>query len=110
MLKRLMAVVFGFSALAYAGEAPGQCLHFEKSQQQKTLVYEVASSCEKKQVCSIAWSVQCEDNEGNVTERSRKSDRFTLETEAKVSVRLSAENCKQAWRIDDVSYKCDDAR
>lgn len=107
MFKHLIAIVLGSSTLVHAASTSGQCLHFEKSERNKTITYEVESSCEKKQTCTISWAVQCEDEKGVVTDRLQKTKRFTLETDGKTSIELSAESCKQAWRIDDVNYKCD---
>jgi len=110
MFKHVIAIVLGSSTLAHATMTSGQCLHFDKSEREKTIIYEVESSCEKQQTCAISWAVQCEDEKGTVTDRSRKSKRFLLDKDGKTSIELSAESCKQGWRIDDVNYKCDDVK
>jgi hypothetical protein len=110
MFKHLIAIVLGSSTLVHAAPASGQCLHFEKSERDKTIIYEVESSCEKKQTCAISWAVQCEDEKGAITDRSHKTKRFILDRDGKASIELSAESCKQGWRIDDVNYKCDDVK
>jgi hypothetical protein len=110
MFKHLIATVLATSTLAHAASTSGQCLHFEKSERDKTIIYEVESSCEKQQTCAITWAVQCEDEKGTVTDRSYKSKRFVLERDGNASIELSAETCKRGWRIDDVNYKCDDVK
>jgi hypothetical protein len=110
MFKHLIAIVLGSSTLVHAASTSGQCLHFEKSEREKTIIYAVESSCEKKQTCSISWEVQCEDEKGAISDRSYKTKRFILDRDGKASIELSAESCKQAWRIDDVNYKCDDVK
>jgi hypothetical protein len=110
MFKHLIATILATSTLAHAASTSGQCLHFEKSESRKTITYEVESSCEKQQTCAISWAVQCEDEKGAVTDRSRKTKRFLLDRDGKTSIELSAESCKQGWRIDDVNYKCDDVK
>jgi hypothetical protein len=103
-------IVLRFGLAVAAADQGGQCVGFDKSDGDKTILYEVENSCEKKQACSISWLVTCEDEAGKVTTRSQKSSRFALKPEAKHSVSLSAESCKQGWRIENVSWQCDDAK
>ena len=96
--------------LAHADETSFQCMGFQQSTREKSIEYEIENSCDSKQACSLAWTVQCEDDKGKTTERSRKSERFTLEPAGTKAVSLSAESCKQSWRIEEVTWKCDEVK
>jgi hypothetical protein len=123
MFERSKAVVSGLglfgavaslpagSSVAHAEEPPLQCVGFQQSvQENKTIEYEVENGCEKKQACSLSWTIQCENDKGKATDRSRKSERFVLAPSSKKAVSLSAESCKQSWRIEEVTWQCDDVK
>jgi hypothetical protein len=120
MLRHVVAFVCGLGVLgaiamvpagtARADESADSCVGFDKSDDDKAIVYDAKNSCDQKLSCQLSWRVQCEDAEGNVTATARKSSRFSLAGSGTHTLSLSAQTCKQAWRIDDVAWKCDEAK
>jgi hypothetical protein len=116
MLRRVLAVVCGVGVIgvvalvpakaAHADEGADSCVGFEKSDDDKAIVYDAKNSCDQKLSCELRWRVQCEDADGNVTASVKKSARFSLSESGTHTLSLSAETCKQSWRIDDVAWKC----
>jgi hypothetical protein len=116
MLGRVLAVVCGlgavsgvcgsFTATAHAQSSDESCVGFEKSEDDKALVYEARNSCDQKLSCQLSWLLTCEDNEGKVTAQARKTTRFSLTESGEHTLSLSAAACKQGWSIDDVSWSC----
>ncbi len=108
-------MLFGAGALvlcgvsAQADEDP-VCVSFQKSEAGKSLLFEATNGCDKKLACHMSWSVRCEENDGSLTSRETRSARFTLAPSGTDSLTLSAEACKQSWRIDDIAWGCDDAK
>lgn len=101
-----LSMVSGSLSLARADEVDSGCVGFEKSEDDKVIVYEAKNSCDEKLSCRMSWLLQCESTEGKVTARSKKSASFELGASGTHEVSLSAEQCKQGWSIDDVSWSC----
>lgn len=119
MLRRVVAVVclgvIGAVAVVPAGtasanEGSDSCVGFEKTDDEKAILYDAKNSCDQKLTCELRWRVQCEDADGNVTSTAKKSARFVLSGSGTHSLSLSADTCKQGWRIDDVTWKCNEAK
>jgi hypothetical protein len=115
MLGRVLALVCGIgviggfsgvSATAHAQSEDESCVGFEKSDDDKAIVFEAKNSCDQKLSCQLSWVLSCEDSEGNVTTRTRKSARFSLSESGAHTLSLSAAACKQGWSIDDVAWSC----
>jgi hypothetical protein len=70
----------------------------------------VSNSCDKKLACEVHWKVSCEDNNGKVTQSRSDGAHFVLGGTDAHTVSASASDCKQNWRIDDVSWACNDKR
>lgn len=94
-------------AVAHAEETAESCLSFRKGDMDKGLTFDVESSCGMKLACKVSWVVQCSDNDGKVESRSSKTERFGLAESESHRVEMSAESCKQSWRVDDVKWGCD---
>jgi hypothetical protein len=113
MFLRVMGLVCGLGVLAagsaVAEESADSCLGFEKTEEEKSVVYAATNSCDQKLACELRWVVQCEDNDGKVTARAKKSARFTVSESGSHSISASAESCKQSWRIEDVAWHCNGA-
>ena len=82
------------------------CLTFQNDVQEKSIVVHAKNVCERKLSCSLTFVVRCEDNAGKPTSSTRGSARFTLAEQGSSNVEMSAEQCKQGWNIDDVSWAC----
>jgi hypothetical protein len=116
MLRRVLALVCGigvgsgsggiFPAIAHAQDDEQSCVGFEKSEDDKAIVYEAKNACDQKLSCQLSWLLRCEDGAGKVTAQSRQSARFSLAESGTETVSLSAAACKQGWSIDDVSWSC----
>ncbi len=94
-------------AVAHAEETAESCLGFQKSDMEKGISFDVESSCGMKLACKVSWSVVCSENDGTVTSRSAKSERFGLAGGDKHSVPMSAASCQQSWKVEDVRWGCD---
>lgn len=94
-------------AVAQAEETAESCLAFRKSNLEKGLAFDIESSCGMKLACKVSWVVQCSDNDGKVESKTAKTERFGLAASESHSVTMSAESCKQSWRVDDVKWGCD---
>lgn len=122
--KALSAVVLSLGVLAASSTTPGipvaaaaqsednaeSCVGFTKSEEDKGLSFAVRNACDMKLACKMRWTVTCESNEGKVTGKKSASTKFSVDPSGDQSVFTSAESCKQAWRIDDVSWSCDPAK
>lgn len=94
---------------AHASEATpnaSDCMSFQNDVQEKTIVVHASNVCERKLSCSMSYVVRCEDNGGKRTSSTRGSAHFALAAHAAGDVTMSAEQCKQAWSIDDVAWTC----
>ena len=81
-------------------------MSFQNDVQEKSIVVHASNVCERKLSCSLTYVVRCEDNAGKKTSSSNGSARFALVAHGAAQVLLSAEQCKQGWSIDDVSWAC----
>jgi hypothetical protein len=98
-------------AEAQAEEAgAGDCVGFQKTDIEKGFEYSVSNACSRKLACSVSWTLKCSSNEGQVTAQKRSTTRVSLSADGAASVTASAEACKQAWSIEDVGWKCDEAK
>jgi hypothetical protein len=97
------------AALA-ADSSDESCVGFEKSDAEKGVDYSVKNSCDKKLSCEVKWKVSCENGEGKVTQSRSDSARFDLPGTNEHTVQASASDCKAGWRIDDVTWSCNDKR
>jgi hypothetical protein len=94
---------------AHADEASpnaSDCMSFQNDVQEKSIVVHASNLCERKLSCSMSYVVRCEDNGGKKTSSAAGNARFALAAHGAVEVPLSAEQCKQAWTIDDVAWVC----
>jgi hypothetical protein len=82
------------------------CMSFQNDVQEKTIVVHASNVCERKLSCSMSYVVRCEDNGGKKTSSTNGSAHFALAAHAAADVPMSAEQCKQGWSIDDVSWVC----
>lgn len=123
-MRRVVAGIFAltFGLFSYTGTSstnPGlgistadadatadDCVGFRKSDLDKGLMFEAASSCDKKLSCSLSWTLTCSTDEGKVTARKPASRSFILGAQESTSETASADSCKQSWRIDDVRWSC----
>ena len=116
MLRHVLAAICAVSVISMATgsfastESEESCVGFEKNEDEKSIVYQAKNSCDEKLACRLSWVVECEDNEGKVTQRTKKSASFALGASGEHSLSLSAEQCKQGWAIDEVSWSCKGAR
>jgi hypothetical protein len=118
----ISAFAFTFAALpssdgsfrvseAQAGEATASdCVGFLKTDVERGFEYQVSNVCSQKLACSVSWTLRCESNEGKVMSKKRVTERVSLSADSSASVSASADSCKQAWRIEDVGWKCDEAK
>jgi len=123
MSRRAVAFVFGlgvFGSVSGLGNDPGlpvgsahaeeradSCLGFRKSSMDKGIAFDVESSCGMKLACKVSWVVECADNDGKVESRTAKTERFGLAGGESHTVPMSAESCKQSWKVEDVRWGCD---
>ena len=95
---------------AGADASADDCVGFRKSDLDKGLMFEAASSCDKKLACSLSWVLTCSSDEGKVTSRAPASRKFVLGAQETTSETASADTCKQSWRIDDVRWSCQESK
>jgi hypothetical protein len=98
------------AAAAKSEESTENCVGFTKSEEDKGLSFAVRNACDMKLACKMRWTLTCETNEGKVTATKSASTKFAVDASADGNVFTSAETCKQAWRIDNVSWSCDPAK
>ena len=100
-------VVFLLEARA-AEPAPNasDCLNFQNDVQERGIVVHGKNVCERRLTCSLTYVVRCEDHAGKVTSSTRGTARFALAAQGTSNVEMSADQCKQGWNIDDVSWVC----
>jgi hypothetical protein len=94
---------------AHADEASpnaSDCMSFQNDVQEKSIVVHASNVCERKLSCSMSYVVRCEDNGGKKTSSTNGSARFALAAHAATDIPMSADQCKQGWSIDDVSWAC----
>ncbi len=94
---------------AHADEAnpnASDCMSFQNDVQEKAIVVHASNVCERKLSCSMSYVVRCEDNGGNKTSSTNGSAHFALAAHAATEIPMSADQCKQGWSIDDVSWAC----
>ena len=82
------------------------CMSFRNDVQEKAIVVHASNLCERKFSCSMSYVLRCEDNDGKRTSSTNGSAHFALASRGKTEVPISADQCKQAWTIDDVSWTC----
>jgi hypothetical protein len=82
------------------------CMSFENDVQEKAIVVHASNACERKLSCSLTYVVRCEDNAGKQTSSTNGRAHFSLASRGAAEVPMSAEQCKQGWSIDDVSWLC----
>ena len=82
------------------------CMSFQNDVQEKAIVVHASNACERKLSCSLSFVVRCEDNAGKVSASKRGGAHFSLAAHGAADVPMSAEQCKQGWSIDDVSWAC----
>ena len=95
--------------VAYAGEPTpnaNDCMSFQNEVQEKSIVVHASNACERKLSCSLSFVVRCEDNGSKKTSSTKGNARFALAAHGNANVEMSAEQCKQGWSIDDVSWVC----
>ncbi len=96
-------------SVAHAGEPTpnaSDCMSFQNDTQGKSILVHAHNVCEHKFSCSMSFVVRCEDNDGKATSNNRGTAHFALAAHGTADVPMSAEQCKQAWTIDDVSWVC----
>lgn len=86
---------------------PESCMSFSKGNLDKGISFDIESHCEMKLACKVSWVVQCADNDGKVESRTTKREQFGLENGESRGVPMSAETCKQSWKVENVSWGCD---
>ena len=94
---------------AHADEATpnaSDCMSFQNDVQEKSIVVHASNLCERKLSCSLTYVVRCEANDGKRTSSANRSAHFSLAAHGAAEVPMSAEQCKQGWTIDDVSWVC----
>jgi len=100
----------GLSVLAAeAAEPPpnaSDCMSFQNDVQEKSIVVHASNVCERKLSCSLSFVLRCEDNASKQTSSTKGNAHFALAAHGSAEVPISAEQCKQAWTIDDVSWIC----
>lgn len=95
---------------ADADASGDDCVGFRKSDLDKGLMFEAASSCDKKLACSLSWVLTCSSDDGKVTRRAPESRKFVLGAQESTAETASADSCKQSWRIDDVRWSCKESK
>ena len=96
--------------VASADTSANDCVGFEKRDAEKGIEYSIKNECEKKLSCSVSWKVVCEDAHGKVTQSKSANERFRVAESDEHTFVASASECKVDWRIDGVSWSCDEAR
>ena len=94
---------------AHADEATpnaSDCMSFQNDVQEKSIVVHASNLCERKLSCAMSYVVRCEANDGKRTSSASRSAHFALAARGSADVPMSAEQCKQGWSIDDVSWVC----
>ncbi len=95
---------------AHAADAPSQlsqCMNFSNDAQEHSVVVHAKNECEQRVSCTLSYVLRCADNHGKPTATSAQNEHFSLGSERSTELVLSAESCKQAWSIDDVSWRCE---
>jgi len=82
------------------------CMSFQNDVQEKSIAVHATNSCERHLSCTLSYAVRCEDNSGKVTTSTSSSTRFSLKPHGETQVTMSAEQCKQGWNIDSVTWAC----
>ena len=112
---RKWAVVFSLLALpfvegvAVAEEAPDNaddCVSFQNQLGNKQVSIHVENSCDIKLSCSLSYVVRCSGNDGSSSSRNAKQEAFKLGRKGQHDLSLSAEDCKQSWDIDQITWTC----
>jgi hypothetical protein len=108
-----LALFSGLLATASIGTAAAEetpnasdCIGFEKNENDHNIQYSIENVCERKLSCRVSWKLTCEDKDGKATAKSTHKANVSLDASGSTSVTASAESCKQGWRIDDVSWSC----
>ena len=84
-----------------------ECMSFRNETKERSIVVRAKNECDRKLSCSLSYAVRCEDNQGKRTSSSAKSAHFALGSAGSTELVLSAEQCKQAWTIDAVTWRCE---
>jgi hypothetical protein len=111
---RWSMLVFGLSCYsvssdAIAAEPAGDvdaCIGFRNETGDKLLTVHARNSCDRRLACTLDYTVLCEDAQEKTTSRASKSTSFQLGKQASRDLSLSAADCKQGWRIDELSWTC----
>jgi hypothetical protein len=93
-------------ALAQEADTANACVGFQNRVGDKEIVVHADNDCERRLTCTLDYSVTCEDNGGKTTSRAEKHSPFNLAPKGNAELTLSATDCKQGWKIDDLVWKC----
>ena len=94
------------AARAEEPETANACVGFQNRVGDKEIVVHAGNDCERRLSCTLDYSVVCEDNDGKVTSHTLKHSPFNLAPKGNTDLTLSAADCKQGWKIDDLEWKC----
>jgi hypothetical protein len=111
---RWSMLVFGLSCYAVSSDAiaaePADdvdaCVGFRNETGDKLLTVHASNSCDRRLACTLDYIVLCEDTTEKQTSRASKRTTFVLGKQASHDLSLSAADCKQGWRIDDLRWTC----
>jgi len=82
------------------------CMSFQNDVQEKSIAVHASNACARHLSCTLHYLVRCEDNAGKVTASTNESAHFALGPHGETAVTMSAEQCKQGWNIEGVSWVC----
>lgn len=87
-------------------ETADACVGFQNDYGDKEITVHASNGCERRLACTLAYQVDCKDNDGKVTSRAAKQTFFALTPNGKADIALSASTCKQGWAIDNLAWSC----
>jgi hypothetical protein len=93
-------------AAAGAEDSVEACVAFHNESGEKRLLVHASNTCERRLSCTLDYTVLCEDVEGKQTSRSERREPFQLGKKGSQTLSLSAEACRQGWRIDELRWTC----
>jgi hypothetical protein len=93
-------------ASAQEADTADACVGFHNREGDKEIVVHADNVCERRLACTLDYVVVCEDNDGKTTSHAQKHSRFSLAPKGNAELTLSATDCKQGWKIDELIWNC----
>ncbi|MDB5218814.1 MAG: hypothetical protein JWO86_6741 [Myxococcaceae bacterium] len=114
-MRRVFRVLLGVSAIAglvavtgpaHAADSADACVNIQSAELGSGLAFDVHNTCFKRLSCALTWTLTCENASGKATSKSKQEARFLVSASDTHHTTGSAASCKDAWKIDDVSWDC----